>query len=183
MRPMMLLHDRLGLRRGCVPVEGSEATAATPISLATAGLTERAHLQEWVIAHPEIVSPGALMLRRVRSVEQRYRPAKGQIGRLALGRDGGDGRRVEARSSTETVEMQAIKYAAMASRFTEQLLAEQHARIGCIARTRADRRGSARETAHSLRCWIDPGGACSPTDRVACRGLSTDRDSDCGVAQ
>jgi hypothetical protein len=34
-------------------VAGSTATAAERISLADAGLREREHLQEWVLAHPE----------------------------------------------------------------------------------------------------------------------------------
>ena len=38
-------------------VSGSTATPATPVSLAEAGLKERADLQEWVLAHPEIDLP------------------------------------------------------------------------------------------------------------------------------
>jgi len=33
-------------------VRGAEAKAATRMSLAAAGLNERGHLQEWVLAHP-----------------------------------------------------------------------------------------------------------------------------------
>ncbi len=36
-------------------VSGSTATVAQPISMADAGLTERAHLQEWVLAHPQVL--------------------------------------------------------------------------------------------------------------------------------
>ena len=36
-------------------VSGQRATPAQRISLADAGLREREHLQEWVLAHPEIL--------------------------------------------------------------------------------------------------------------------------------
>jgi len=39
-------------------VEGPVATPATRISLAEAGLKERADLQEWVVAHPEVLGDG-----------------------------------------------------------------------------------------------------------------------------
>ena len=38
-------------------VSGASATVAQPISLAEAGLKERGHLQEWVLAHPEMLGP------------------------------------------------------------------------------------------------------------------------------
>ena len=43
-------------------VTGPKAEPATPITLAEAGLKERADLQEWVIAHPEILGPGILVV-------------------------------------------------------------------------------------------------------------------------
>lgn len=39
-------------------VVGPAAVPAEPISLADAGLKERADLQEWVIAYPEILGSG-----------------------------------------------------------------------------------------------------------------------------
>jgi hypothetical protein len=36
-------------------VDGDSATAVQQIPIEALGLTERAHLQEWVIAHPEII--------------------------------------------------------------------------------------------------------------------------------
>jgi hypothetical protein len=38
-------------------VDGTKAEPARPVSLAEAGLRERRDLQEWVIAHPEILGP------------------------------------------------------------------------------------------------------------------------------
>ncbi len=36
-------------------VEGSSAVPAKPVTLEEAGLKERDHLQEWVMAHPELI--------------------------------------------------------------------------------------------------------------------------------
>jgi hypothetical protein len=43
-------------------VSGSVATPAQPITLAEAGLRERSDLQEWVLAHPEILGEGVLVV-------------------------------------------------------------------------------------------------------------------------
>jgi hypothetical protein len=43
-------------------VAGSTANPAERISLDEAGLREREHLQEWVIAHPEIIGPGLMIV-------------------------------------------------------------------------------------------------------------------------
>lgn len=43
-------------------VEGAKATPAERVSLTEAGLLERQHLQEWVIAHPEILGEDVLFV-------------------------------------------------------------------------------------------------------------------------
>ena len=43
-------------------VTGSAATPAQPITLAEAGLRERSDLQEWVLAHPEIIGDDVLVV-------------------------------------------------------------------------------------------------------------------------
>ena len=103
-----------------------------PISLAEAGLRERSDLQEWVLNHPEILGPGIMI---VTFEFDRWWAAGGdrERDRLdVLGLDT-DGRLVVAElkrdRAPDTVEMQAIKYAAMASRFTEETLVDQHARF------------------------------------------------------
>jgi alkylated DNA nucleotide flippase Atl1 len=113
-------------------VAGSVATAASPISLADAGLRERTDLQEWVLAHPEILGPDVLV---VTFEFDRWRGGAGdrERDRLdVLGLDT-DGRIVVAElkrdRAPDTVEMQAIKYAAMSSRFTEETLVEQFGRF------------------------------------------------------
>jgi hypothetical protein len=110
-------------------VHGSTAVPATPLSLAEAGLRERQDLQEWVIAHPEIVGADVLIVTmefdRWQSSSGRSADrldilglhTSGELVVTELKRD----------AAPDTVEMQAIKYAAMASRFTIETLAEQHA--------------------------------------------------------
>ena len=113
-------------------VDGSTATPADPISLADAGLRERQELQEWVIAHPEILGPGVMI---VTFEFDRWWAAGGSRERDRLDVLGIDldGRLVVAElkrdAAPDTVEMQAIKYAAMASRFTEDTLIEAFARF------------------------------------------------------
>lgn len=113
-------------------VEGSAAVVATPITLADAGLRERSDLQEWVLAHPDILGPDVLVI----GFEfDRWRAASGERerDRLDVLGVGSDGRLVVAElkrdRAPDTVEMQAIKYAAMASRFTEDVLVEHYARF------------------------------------------------------
>lgn len=112
-----------------------EAGAAVPlqtVSLAAAGLRERDDLQEWVIARPEILGPDVIV---VAFEFDKWQDSRGdrQRDRLdVLGLDA-DGRLVLAElkrdQAPDTVEMQAIKYAAMASRFTEADLVTYHARF------------------------------------------------------
>src|SRR5438046_1023793 len=113
-------------------VDGSAATPASPITLAEAGLKERRDLQEWVLAHPEILGPGVMV---VTFEFDRWWASSGSapLDRLdVLGLDD-TGRLVvvelKRERAPDTVEMQAIKYAAMVSRFTPDVLASQHARF------------------------------------------------------
>ena len=112
-------------------VSGAEAKPVTATTLLEIGLSERHHLQEWVLAHPEILGPD---IRVVTFEFDRWWAAGGDpLDRLdVLGLDR-SGRLVIAElkrdAAPDTVEMQAIKYAAMASRFTPETLGYQHARF------------------------------------------------------
>lgn len=113
-------------------VTGAVAKRATPITLADAGLKERQDLQEWVLASPEILGAGVLV---VTFEFDRWWSASGvqPLDRLdVLGLDD-TGRLVVVElkrdKAPDTIEMQAIKYAAMASRFTLKTLASQHAKF------------------------------------------------------
>ena len=113
-------------------VQEATASPAQQITLAEAGLTERTHLQEWVIAHPQILGSDVLI---VAFEFDRWKSFSGQNERDRLDVLGLDksGRLVVVElkrdKAPEATEMQAIKYAAMASRFTPEILASQHARF------------------------------------------------------
>lgn len=112
-------------------VQGSTATPAQQLTLAEAGFTERQHLQEWVIGHPEILGPDILI---VTMEFDRWKSASASdASRLDILGLHSSGELVVAElkrdTAPDTVEMQAVKYAAMASRFTPETLADQHARF------------------------------------------------------
>lgn len=137
-------------------VSGAAAATALPISLADAGFTERHHLQEWVIEHPEILGPGVMI---VAFEFDQWESASGKAERDRLDILGLDrsGRLVVAElkrdAAPDTVEMQAIKYAAMASRFTPETLAAQHERY----LTKRDRPTTSEEANESLEAHSEYG--------------------------
>lgn len=122
-------------------VDGSAATPAQPVSLAEAGLRERVDLQEWVIAHPQILGRAVLIV----SVEfDQWRSAAGdrERDRLDVLGLGDDGRLVVAElkrdRAPDTVQLQAVKYAALTSRFTEQTLVEHFQRFRALVGSPVD---------------------------------------------
>ena len=113
-------------------ISGTVATAATPINLAEAGLREREHLQEWVLANPTILGDDIQIVTF--EFDRWFTTAAGADPRdrldiLALD---GSGTLVVAElkrdRASATVEMQALKYAAMVSRFDPDTLAHAYAR-------------------------------------------------------
>jgi len=108
---------------------GDRADVVELTTLEAAGLLERQHLQEWIVAHPQILGAGV----KVVAVEYDAFVVGGdpQRSRLdVLGLDA-DGRLVVAELkrgfAPDTVDMQVVKYAAMASRFRLATLAAAHA--------------------------------------------------------
>lgn len=110
-------------------VAGAAAVAATPIGLAAAGLKEREHLQEWVLQHPQILGD----VKIVSFEFGRWTGADGGVERDRLDILGvdADGRLVVVElkrdKAPDTVDMQALKYAALVSRFTREDLDKVHA--------------------------------------------------------
>ena len=126
--------------------------AARPVpagTLQAAGLLERQHLQEWIVANPQILGPGV----KVVAVEYDGWVVQGgaQRDRLDVLGLGVDGRLVVAELkrgvAPDTVEMQAIKYAAMASRFRVDTIAVAHAAFA----TRRGRPMTADQAAEALQ--------------------------------
>lgn len=119
-------------------VSGESATRTDSVSLAEAGLLERQHLQEWIIAYPSILSPaeGAAepSVLIITSEFDRWTASKGPdpLDRLdVLGLDR-SGRLVIAELkrdlAPESVTLQAITYAALASRFSSDDVVDAYVR-------------------------------------------------------
>lgn len=110
-------------------VDEAVATRATPITLADTGLKEREHLQEWVLANPEIVGEDVLIVTFEfdRWLSAAKSPSNVRDRLDILGIDGTGALVVcelKRDSAPDTVEMQAVKYAAMAAQFTADKLAQ-----------------------------------------------------------
>ena len=130
-------------------VNGAKAEPARRITLTAAGMLERQHLQEWVIAHPEILGEDV----KVITFEfDRWLTGSGEttwerLDVLALDRTG---KLVVAELkrdvAPDSVMVQALNYAAMVSRFSLDLLAEAYG-----TRTGSDH--STPELLNELREW------------------------------
>ena len=106
------------------------ASPAVSITFAEAGLREREHLQEWVLAHPQILGADLhiISFEFDRWMAGTGQPTYDRLDVLALDRSG---RLVVAElkrdRAPDTVSMQALNYAAMVSRFSLDILADVYA--------------------------------------------------------
>lgn len=136
-------------------VTDAVATAARPIGLADAGLREREHLQEWVIAHPQVLGPSTRIVAFEFGSWVGYHgdKEKDRLDVLALDSDGHlivvELKRDKA---PDTVEMQALKYAALVSRFTREDLDKVHARF--LSRQRGTN-VTVEQAAEELDAWAE----------------------------
>jgi hypothetical protein len=109
---------------------GPVATPAQTVSLEEAGLADRADLQEWLAANPEILGPAVLVVSF--DLEGPGGSSGTEPDRLSvLGLDQ-DGRLVVAElkwGRTADKDVRAIKFAAQASRMLPESLAERYARF------------------------------------------------------
>jgi hypothetical protein len=110
--------------------EGGRTADRVPVtSLEVAGLLERTHLEEWVVAHPQILGDGVMIVTtEYDGFVVAGGPQKDRLDVLGLDPDGHlIVAELKRGIAPDTVEMQAVKYAAMASRFTPKTLASAHA--------------------------------------------------------
>lgn len=112
-------------------VNGEAASKVQRRSMEELELEERKHLQEWVLANPEVLGPGVLVIT---SEFDRWQSADGAkvADRLDILAMDAEGHLVVVELkrgyAPHTVHMQAINYAAMVSRLTPEDIAELYAR-------------------------------------------------------
>lgn len=113
-----------------IDLKTGEAQAMDEISLAALGLTEREDLQRWVTAHPEIVGKRPLVVTtEFDRWEIRDRKVADRLDVLLLAADGSPVvAELKRDRAADTVELQALKYAAYCSQLTLDDLAEEYAR-------------------------------------------------------
>lgn len=115
-----------------ISVQATQASTVAPTTLANLGLQERAHLQEWVIKHPEIIGPGVEIVTSEYGLWETADgvPVANRLDILAVDSDGRlivvELKRGLAESS---VHMQAINYAAMVSRLSLEDVADLYVRF------------------------------------------------------
>ncbi|MET9883297.1 DNA-binding protein [Streptomyces sp. NPDC006430] len=110
-------------------VDGGSATPVSSTALAAEGLLERQHLQEWVIANPQVLGESVLVITSEfdRWADTDGVPARDRLDVLGLD---ATGRLVVVELKRGTadrdVHLQAITYAALVSRFDLDTLAQAH---------------------------------------------------------
>ncbi|HLL66720.1 MAG TPA: hypothetical protein VK453_13430 [Micromonosporaceae bacterium] len=111
-------------------VDGSAAERAKVTSLPAAKLTERYHLQEWIIAHPDILGEDVFVVKSEYDRWESELDGTPENDRLDILGIDGSGRLVVVElkrdASGRDVHLQAITYAALVSRFNLNTLAEAH---------------------------------------------------------
>ncbi len=112
-------------------VSDKTATQVATTRLAPLGLHERSHLQEWILANPDVIGPGVKIVTSEFGDWQTASgdPVKDRLDILALDPDGGRLIVVELKidAAPHSVHMQAINYAAMVSQFSKEDVASLYA--------------------------------------------------------
>ncbi len=137
-----------------IDLDSQQATQMHEMTLASAGLRERDHLQRWVTEYPELIGPGLLLITTEFDHWQvRDHKVADRLDALFLDTTGApvvvEFKRDRA---TDTVELQALKYAAYCSQLTIDELAEE------FAATHETDREAARQRILDHSPAIDEGG-------------------------
>jgi len=109
-------------------VSGASATPLTQVPIAGLSFTERQHLQEWIIANPRVLGPDVRVITfEFAQWTATSSPPKDRLDVLGLCKDGHlVVAELKRGLAPDTTDVQAIKYAAMVSRFTLEVLAAKH---------------------------------------------------------
>jgi hypothetical protein len=112
-----------------IDLHSGDVTSMEEVTLASAGLKERQDLQQWLTAHPDLIAPGLLLITtEFDRWEVRAHKVADRLDALFLDPSGApvvvEFKRDKA---TDTVELQALKYAAYCSQLTLDELAEEFA--------------------------------------------------------
>ncbi len=119
-----------------IDLDRAEAEPMAEITLASVGLTERAHLQRWITEHPEIVGHDLLLVTtEFDQWEIRDQRVADRLDVLFLAADGSlVVAELKRDHALDTTELQALKYAAYCAQLTVAEVVEAHAQEhGCTA--------------------------------------------------
>jgi hypothetical protein len=112
-------------------VDKQTATQVERVALSDLDLHERAHLQEWILSHPQVLGPDVTVIT---SEYDRWQTASGDpvLDRLDILALDPDGRLVVVElkrgAAPHTIHMQAINYAAMVSRLRPEDIADLYSK-------------------------------------------------------
>lgn len=114
-----------------VDLASGTATPLADTSLAAVGLKERADLQRWISAQPELVAPGLLLITsEFDQWEIRDQKVPDRLDVLFLDEAGSPlVAELKRDKASDTTELQALKYAAYCSQLTLDELVDEYARF------------------------------------------------------
>jgi hypothetical protein len=122
-------HNDRGTISLLVDLDSHEAARMDELTLASAGLKERSDLQRWVTERPELIAPGLLLMTTEFDRWQiRDHKVADRLDALFLDTSGAPVVvELKRDKAADTVELQALKYAAYCSQLTLDELAEEFA--------------------------------------------------------
>lgn len=153
-----------------VDLDSNDVSRMEEMPLASAGLKERQDLQRWITEHPDLVATGLLLITtEFDRWEIRDQKVADRLDALFLDTAGAPVvAELKRDRATDTVELQALKYAAYCSQLTLDELAEEYAGGRDLSLEEARqhlsimRRGSRMEDLGRSRSDSSPGASALP---------------------